>query len=207
MANLNDLNITLDSILEMLSDIKGLLKTKQEGLTKEDRILLKQVLESLSQAQLQSQPKIVFNPKELEQLKASIEELKGTIGQPIKVENRYTIDFKSNKTIIAIVGLTLFLIISIFGNYHQYDTNQRLTDNDLKFRLIKMWNGVDSVELHDIEQKFVYKRDNKTISNARKVVIKYEQEVTERAAELERARMKEEEAQKLLQEADGLKNK
>lgn len=205
MANLDDLNITLDSILEILSDVKGLLKTKQEALTKEDRILLQQILESRNQPQ--PQPKIDFNPKELEQLKATIKELKSTIRQPTKVENSYSIDFKANKPAMAVVTLVLFLIISIFGNYHQYDTNQRLMDNDLKFRLIKMWNGINVAELLDLETRFVYERDNKTISNARKAVIKYEQDVAERAAELERARMKEEEAQKLLHEAEGLKNK
>ena len=96
---------------------------------------------------------------------------------------------------------------SIFGNYHQFKDNDRLTDNDLKYRFIKMMNGADSIELYEIEHTFIYERDDKVIDNIRKTVIDYEQKVIERAEELERARMKEEEAQRLLLEAEGLKNK
>ncbi len=207
MANIDDLNITLDSILEMLSDVKGMQKNKQEALSKEDRNLLKQVLESRNQSQAQSQPKVDFNLKELEQLKATVEELKETMEQPTTINNRYIFDFTTSKNAIIIAGLVLALIISTFGNYYQYETNKRLTDNDLKFRLIKMHNGVDSAGLYTIEHLFLYERNNKIINNIRKDVVEYEQKVIERAAELERARMKEEQAQKLIQEAEGLKNK
>jgi hypothetical protein len=203
MANIDDLNITLDSILEMLSDVKEMLKNKQEALSKEDRNLLKQVLESRNQPQ----PKIDFNPQELEQLKVNISELKETMEQPTTINNRYIFDFTTSKNAIIIAGLVLALIISTFGNYYQYETNKRLTDNDLKFRLIKMYNGVDSAGLYTIEHLFIYERNNKIINNIRKDVVEYEQNVIERAAELERARMKEEQAQKLIQEAEGLKNK
>jgi hypothetical protein len=64
MANIDDLNITLDSILEMLSDVKEILKNKQDTLSKEDRHLLKQILESCNQPQ----PPIDFNLQGLEQL-------------------------------------------------------------------------------------------------------------------------------------------
>ncbi|MDR2918815.1 MAG: hypothetical protein LBV72_05570 [Tannerella sp.] len=203
MANIDDLNITLDSILEMLSDVKAILKNKQNVLSEEDRHLLKQVLESRNQPQ----PKIDFNPQELEQLKAKISELKETMEQPTTINNRYTFDFTTSKNAIIIAGLVLALIISTFGNYYQYETNKRLTDNDLKFRLIKMHNGVDSAGLYTIEHLFIYERNNKIINNIRKDVVEYEQKVIERAAELERAQMKEEQAQKLIQEAEGLKNK
>ena len=70
-----------------------------------------------------------------------------------------------------------------------------------------MYNGVDSTMLYKIEHTFIYERDNKVISNIRKAVNNYEQGVIERAKELKRSRMKEEEAQKLLIEVEGLRNK
>jgi hypothetical protein len=40
MANREDLNITLESILEMLSEVKETLKAKNNTLSKEDKSLL-----------------------------------------------------------------------------------------------------------------------------------------------------------------------
>lgn len=182
-----------------------MLKSKQEILTKEDRNLIKQVLES--QSQPQTQPEIIFNPKELEQLRITLSELKETVEQPTTVNNRYLFDFTMSKSVIVIAGLIVVLIFSAFGNYSQHKTNKRLTDNDLKFRLIKMHNGIDSAGLYTIEYLFIYERDNKAINNIRKTVAGYEQKVIERAQELERARIKEEEAQELIQEAERLKSK
>jgi hypothetical protein len=133
--------------------------------------------------------------------------LKDAVNKPIIVKNQYTIDISSSKNFLIIIGLVFGLVLSIFGNYHQFKDNERLADNDLKYRLIKMYNGIDSIELHKIEHTFIYERDNKVINNIRKEVSDYEQRVVERAKELERARMKELEAQKLLMEAEGLKNK
>ena len=203
MANKDDLNITLDSILEMLSDVKELLKTKSDAFTKEDRGLLKQVIDS------QNLPKSDFGiePDDLLQLKDTISELKDTANKPAIIKNHYTIDIASSKNFIIILGLVVSLLLSVYSNYYQFKDNDTLTDNDLKYRLIKMYNGVDSTMLYKIEHTFIYERDNKAISNIRKAVINYEQGIIERAKKLERARMKEEEAQRLLDEAEGLKNK
>jgi hypothetical protein len=204
MPNKDDLNITLDSILEMLSEVKAALKTKNNAFSKEEQDLLKQVLEICNKPQPDNNRN---NLEQQEQLKAMISELKETIDKPAVVNNRYTIDVASSKNFMLIVGLIVAIVLSLFGNYYQFRANEWLADNDLKFRLIKMYNGVDSDELYKIERTFIYERNNKTISNIRKVVVEYEQKVIERAKELERARMKEEEAQKLLEEAEGLKNK
>ena len=203
MANKEDLNITLDSILEMLSEIKETLKAKNNALSKEDKSLLQRILEMSNQFQSD----IGIEPDDLMQLKTIISELKDVIEKPTIVKNQYTIDISSSKNFLIIVGLIIGLALSLFGNYHQFKDNERLTDNDLKYRWIKMYNGIDSIELYKIEHSFVYERDNRVINNIRKEVSDYEQRVVERAKELERARMKEKEAQKLLIEADGLINK
>ena len=202
MANKEDLNITLDSILEMLSEVKETLKTKNNTLSKEDKSLLQKILETSNQ----SHSDIGIDPDDLLQLKTAMSELKDAIDKPTTVKNQYAIDISSSKNFLIIIGLVVGLVLSVFGNYHQLRDNERLADNDLKYRWVKMYNGIDSIELYKIEHAFVYERDNKVINNIRKVVADYEQRVVERAKELERARMKEEEAQKLLKEAEGLKN-
>jgi len=60
--------------------------------------------------------------------------------------------------------------------------------------------------LYKIEHTFIHERDNKAISNIRKAVTNYEQGIKERVKELERTRMKKEEAQKLLKEVERLRN-
>jgi len=200
MANKEDLSITLDSILEMLSEIKETLKAKNNALSKEDKSLLQRILEMSNQSQLD----IGIEPDDLVQLKTIISELKDVIEKPTIVKNQYSIDISSSKNFLVIIGLVVGLVLSIFGNYHQFKNNERLTDNDLKFRFIKMVNGIDSTGLYEIEHTFIYERNDKVINNIRKTVIDYEQKVIERAKKLERARMKEEEAQKLLMEAEGL---
>ena len=203
MANKEDFNITLDSILEMLSEIKETLKAKNNALSKEDKSLLQRILEMSNQSQLD----IGIEPDNLVQLKTIISELKDAIDKPTIVKNQYTIDISSSKNFLRTLGLVVGLVLSIFGNYHQFKDNESLTDNDLKYRWIKMYNGVDSIGLYKIEHTFIYERNDKVINNIRKVVNDYEQNVIKRAKELERARIKEEEAQKLLMEAEGLKNK
>ena len=203
MANKEDLSITLDSILEMLSEIKETLKAKNNALSKEDKSLLQRILEMSNQSQLD----IGIEPDDLVQLKTIISELKDVIEKPTIVKNQYSIDISSSKNFLVIIGIVVGLVLSLFGNYHQFKNNIRLTDNDLKYRWIKMYIGIDSIELHKIEHAFVYERDNKVINNIRKTVSDYEQRLVERAKVLERARMKDEEAQKLLMEAEVLKNK
>ena len=203
MANKDDLNITLDSILEMLSEVKETLKTKNDALSKEDKSLLQQILETSNQ----QQNDIGIEPDDLLQLKTTISEMKDIMEKPAMIKNQYTIDISSSKNFLIIIGLTVGLIFSVFGNYFQFNDNERLTDNDLKYRFIKMINGVDSTELYNIEHTFIYERDEKVIDNIRKTVVDYEQKIIEHAEVLERARMKEDKAKKLLMEAEELKNK
>ena len=93
MANREDLNITLESILEMLSEVKETLKAKNNTLSKEDKSLLQQILEATNQ----SQSDIGFEPDDLLQLKTAISELKDAVNKPIIVKNQYTIDISSGK--------------------------------------------------------------------------------------------------------------
>lgn len=99
------------------------------------------------------------------------------------------------------------MLISFFFHYKQWETITNLLDNDLKYRYIKMHNKTDSVSIYKLEDIFEYNRDAKLIKEIRHSVEQYEQDVIGRAKRLEQAKLKEEEALKLQNEASKLKAK
>ena len=107
-------------------------------------------------------------------LNEKIAQLEAISKQPSIVKNQYTIDFKSSKTVIAIIFLSLGLFCSLFGNYNQYQENSRLTDNDLKYRFVKMKNGILPNEITRLENFFYYADSASVVKNIRKSVIDYE---------------------------------
>lgn len=117
----------------------------------------------------------------------------------------HTIDIKSSKVVITIVGLSLFLFLSLVSNIYQWKENTKLSNNDIKYRYIKAWEGINAKDLYSLETIFEYEPDKAKQKSLRKSVEDYERKVRERAAELERARLKEEEAKCLLEEAEKLK--
>lgn len=119
----------------------------------------------------------------------------------------HTIDIKSSKVVITIVGLSLFLFLSLVNNIYQWKENTKLSNNDIKYRYIKAWEGINAKDLYSLETIFEYEPDEAKQKSLRKSVEDYERKVRERAAELERARLKEEEAKYLLEEAEKLKGK
>lgn len=128
------------------------------------------------------------------------------IQSPVQ-KHLHTIDIKSSKVVIAIVGLSLFLFLSLVSNIYQWKENTKLSNNDIKYRYIKAWEGINTKDLYSLETIFEYEPDKAKQKSIRKSVEDYERKVRERAVELERARLKEEEAKLLLEEVEKLKGK
>ena len=80
-------------------------------------------------------------------------------------------------------------------------------DNDIKYRYVKAMNGIDSEELYGLETIFEYEDDTEQQKGLRHDVEAFERKVRERAGELERARLKEEQANQLMEEAEKIKKK
>ena len=137
-------------------------------------------------------------------LNEKIAQLEIVAKQPSLVKNQYTIDFKSSKTVIAILFLSLGLFCSLFGNYNQYQENRRLTDNDLKYRFVKMKNGILPNEITRLENFFYYSDSAYVVNNIRKSVINYEHRLQEQARKLEEKRKSEETIDKLDKEIESL---
>lgn len=138
-------------------------------------------------------------------LNGKIAQLEAISKQPSIVKNQYTIDFKSSKTVIAVIFLSLGLFCSLFGNYNQYQENSRLTDNDLKYRFVKMKNGILPNEITRLENFFYYPDSSSIVKNIRKSVINYEHRVQEQARKQEQKKQNEETIRKLDKEIGQLK--
>lgn len=94
------------------------------------------------------------NKASAEFLNQKIAELKELAKQPSVIEKRYSIDFKSSRTFIAIVLISLGLLCSLFGNYNQYKSNNELTDADWKYRFVKMNGGIYRDDVFLLERMF-----------------------------------------------------
>lgn len=117
--------------------------------------------------------------------------------QPSIVKNQYTIDLKSSRTVIAIVFLSLGLFCSLLENYNQYQENNRLTDSDLKYRFVKMKNGILPNEITRLENFFYYPDSAYVVNNIRKSVIDYERRLQEQARKQEQKKQNEENIKRL----------
>lgn len=78
------------------------------------------------------------NKASAEFLNQKITELSELTKQPSVVINKYSIDFKSSKTFIAITILLLGIGGSLYFNYNQFQENKRLGHTDIKYRYVQM---------------------------------------------------------------------
>lgn len=87
------------------------------------------------------------NKASAEFLNQKIAELNELVKKPSIVENRYSIDFKSSKTFIALIILILGIGCSLYYNYDQFQENKRLKHDDIKYRDVQMRGGVSQEHL------------------------------------------------------------
>ena len=89
--------------------------------------------------------------------------------QSLKVQNDHThvIDFKTSRPFLWQVVMAVIILLLLVGNVYQFKRNMDLSDNDLKYRLIKMYGGVSGNELDTLEVVFHRDRDKTVIRNIR----------------------------------------
>lgn len=214
---IDNIQITMDGFSEILSEIMieiRSLKRENDGESALTADLLNKIVQTIDESkkgvtgeelkaytaamiatmrQLQDEANNSFS----EFLNEKIAQLETVSKQPSTVKNQYTIDFKSSKSVIAIIFLSLGLFCSLFGNYNQYQENSRLTDNDLKYRFVKMKNGILPYEITRLENFFYYPDSAYVVSNIRKSVIDYEHRLQEQARKQEQKKQNEENIKRL----------
>lgn len=222
---IDNIQITMDGFSEILSEIIIEIRSLKKADNGESALtadLLNKIVQTIDESkkgvtgeelkaytaamiaamrQLQDETNNSFS----EFLNEKIAQLEAISKQPSIVKNQYTIDFKSSKAVIAIVFLSLGLLCSLFGNYNQYQENSRLRDNDLKYRFVKMKNGILPNEITRLENFFYYPDSAYVVNNIRKSVIDYEHRMEEQARKMELKKRSEEEIEKLDQEIEQLK--
>ncbi|KOH45958.1 hypothetical protein [Sunxiuqinia dokdonensis] len=92
---------------------------------------------------------------------------------------------KSKSVIMAFVFLFLLFTVSLIGNIYQRNELTRVSDNDLKYRYIKMVGGINADELSKLEELFHINKDKELIREIREQVEKFERENPEQIIELE----------------------
>lgn len=119
--------------------------------------------------------------------------------QSLKVQNNHThvIDFKASRPFLWQTVMTMIILFLLVGNAYQFKQNLNLSDNDLKYRLIKMYGGISGNELDTLEVVFHRDRDKTVIRNIRHEVEDFEYHIRVRAEKLERARLLQQEAEAL----------
>lgn len=192
----------LSTISVMFEELKQILKRVESNSTKPESSTTKNIISTFDLANITNQ---VSQSEEL--IIQKLEQLEQAQIAPKKIHHRIFIDITSSWVFITIMVIGLMLLISLFFHYRQREVINNLSDNDLKYRYIKAFNKADSVSVYKLEDVFEYNRDSKVIKEIRQSVEKYEQDVIDKARRMEQAKLKEEEAERLQNEASKLKSK
>ena len=119
--------------------------------------------------------------------------------QNLKVQTDHThvIDFKTSRPFLWQVVMSMIILFLLVGNAYQFKRNMNLSDNDLKYRLIKMYGSISGNQLDTLEVVFHRDRDKTVIRNIRNEVEDFEYRTRVRAEKLEKARLLQQEAEEL----------
>lgn len=137
----------------------------------------------------------------------NIEEIKTIIDENTHQYHHYIIDVKSSKVFIMILLPVLVSLVSLACNINQYIENNRLVNNDIKYRYVKMAGGASRANLFVLESVFNEKSSKKLQEKYINQVVDFETRVQQRAEEIEMANLKEQQAKQLGKEAERLREK
>lgn len=122
---------------DLLNKIQKTIDQSKEGITAEELETFRQeLIDSVQQMSEKT------NESFIGFLNEKVEEMSQLSKRPTIVENRYSIDFKSSKTVIAIILLCFGIGVSCYFNYNQYQEKSKLKHNDIKYRYVQMKGGV-----------------------------------------------------------------
>ena len=121
--------------------------------------------------------------------------------QSLEVQNNHThvIDFRTSRPFLWQVVMIAAILLLLVCNAYQFKRNRNLSDNDLKYRLVKMYGGISGNELDTLEVVFHRDRDKTVIRNIRNKVEAFEYRTRVRAEKLEKARLLQQEAEELIE--------
>jgi predicted PurR-regulated permease PerM len=128
------------------------------------------------------------------------------IGNAVRKGKR-KIEFSPNSvnTIIVLFSLMVFVLGFLWWNARLHEQLAQYVDNDLKYRYVLMQGETTPKILNQLEDIFENKSDSAKI--IRKQVESYEKSLLEELKLLNKAKLKEQEAEQLKQEAESYRRK
>jgi hypothetical protein len=184
--------IDVNEVYMLFEEIKELVKKESEN------------KQTVVQPEIQSKielPDFSVVNELVHKLDETIEEVR----KPVKTDHRHIFSFDSSKVFVGVIGLCIVTILCLCTIFYQRKEISTYKDNDLKYRYVKMQGEITPSEIEKLEDFFDNERDK--VKLMRKEVEKHEKAVLEEAKRLEKARLKEQEAERLKQEAVDLKQK
>ncbi|KGL56131.1 hypothetical protein HQ50_03850 [Porphyromonas sp. COT-052 OH4946] len=201
--------IDLSKIEELLWKMNTL--SKQEVFSPEQIRVLEEILTKSVVAGLETVFEKLdgWNAEKRETLQAiaKIDEMGKESRTVIRKEHVFSLDFKNSKTVITLCCMGLVILFSLIGNFWQIRQNSQLSDNDLKYRYIKMYGEANQEKLMDLETVFTYQRDEEQIALIREQLETYERLVKEQVEKTERAHLNTSQANELHKQAESIKQR
>ena len=139
----------------------------------------------------------------IETLTAKLDSMGEKLDCPLR--HHHTIDFMGNWALIALVLAIAAFIVSLWVINNQRQTIARSRDNDLKYSYIQMQGAANSADILRLRNIFEFNRNTDSIRTIRKQVERYEQLIQQQAENEARAKLNDEQAKQLKQEAETVK--
>ena len=158
-------------------------------------------LESIEQSNTKTQNGI-------DNLQAAVEAIEIPTELPPRItQHRISLAIESKGVFWAMIGMMSAIVLLCTMLYWTAKPNYDRIDNDLKYRYIKMKGEATSDRIAELEEIFELNRDAAKIREMKKDVEEYERTIRQKIVLEEQARLKEQEANRLNENASRLKNK
>lgn len=122
-------------------------------------------------------------------------------------ETRHSFALENRWDWAILTGIVLLTALLASALYFERRQNYDRTDNDLKYRYIKMKGEASPESIAELENLFELNRDDGKINRMRKDVETYEEAVRRQVVLAEQARLKEQAAREQEEKADSIRNK
>ena len=158
-------------------------------------------LESIEQSNIKTQTCI-------DSLQTSVDAIEIPEELPPRImQHRISLAIESKGVFWTMTGMMSAIVLLCTMLYWTAKPNYDRIDNDLKYRYIKMKGEATPDRIAELEEIFGLNRDNAKIREMKRNVEEYERTIRQKIILEEQARLKEQEANRLNENASRLKNK
>lgn len=141
--------------------------------------------------------------EKIETLTEKLDRMDEKLDRPLK--HHHTLNFMGNWALIALVLAVGAFIVSLWVINNQRQTIAQFRDNDLKYRYIQMRGEAAPTDIERLRDVFDWNRNADNIKLIRRQVERYEQLIQQQAENEARAKLNDEQAKQLKQEAETVK--